>query len=261
MRQIVLEMALTVLISSLFVTPAGDRAEAAGRPNSKTAAAEVRSDAGGAGAICGIVKFAGRLPKPARIDMAQEPACERMHGGRLTIPTVVGGPGDTLADVVVYISGGLDGRRYETPAEPVMIDQKGCMFSPHVLGLRVNQKLLVYNSDPTMHTVHPLPAYNPPWNRSQMVAMPPIETSFTHEEIAIPVKCNVHPWMKSFVAVFAHPFFAVTRSDGAFELRNMPPGTYTVTAWHESLGTCEQKVTLRPGETMELEFTLKSNAE
>lgn len=261
MRHIHLQIVLAALSLFPLATPLSDGARAAGKPDPTAAGTASHFDSGSPAAICGTVRFTGRLPKPARIDMAQEPTCERMHGGRLTIPSAVTGPGDTLADVIVYISGGLDGRRYDPPDHPVVIDQKGCMFSPHVLALRVNQKLLVYNSDPTVHTVHPLPENNRPWNRSQLESMPPIETCFAHEEIAIPVKCNIHPWMKSYVAVFAHPFFTITKCDGAFELRNMPPGTYTITAWHESLGISEQKVTVRSGETRELEFTFKANSE
>ncbi|HYK90868.1 MAG TPA: carboxypeptidase regulatory-like domain-containing protein [Acidobacteriota bacterium] len=215
-------------------------------------------DSNGAALVSGVAKMIGPPPKLMAINMAQEPACAKMHGGQTTSEEVETGAGGTLANVVVYISSGLGDRSFQTPSQPVTMDQKGCMYGPHVLALQTSQKLQVVNSDPTSHNIHPLPANNREWNKSQPPGMPPIETSFAREEISIPVKCNVHPWMRSYIAVFKHPYFAVTGKEGRFELRNLPPGSYTVTAWHEKFGTSEQKITVAPNDSKNLEFIFKS---
>ncbi|HYK89460.1 MAG TPA: carboxypeptidase regulatory-like domain-containing protein [Acidobacteriota bacterium] len=228
-------------------------------PCSASAASRQGSSPGvRSGSITGIVTFNGPLPRSARIDMAQEPVCAQMHGGPTISSMILAGPNNTLGNVIVYISRGLNQQHYDPPKEPLVIDQKGCIFEPHVLAIQAHQKLLVLNSDPTMHNIHPLAEYNPSWNRSQTETMSPIETSFAHEEIAIRVKCNVHPWMKGYIAVFAHPYFAVTGREGRFELKNLPPGTYTITAWHETFGTIEKQVTVGSEESKKLEFAFRT---
>ncbi len=203
----------------------------------------------------GIARFRGQLPKPFLIDMAQEPACAGGYPGPVPANVVSTESDGALANVIVYISEGLGERRFNPPTQPAVIDQRGCFFYPHVLAMQANQKLQVLNSDTTMHNVHPLPAKNRSWNRSQLESMPPIETTFALEEIAIPMKCDVHPWMRSYIAVFHHPYFAVTGEDGSFELRNLPPGTYTLSGWHEQLGTSDQKINLGPDQTIKVDFT------
>jgi hypothetical protein len=130
------------------------------------------------------------------------------------------------------------------------------MYEPHVLAVRANQKLELVNDDPTSHNIHPTPANNREWNKAE----PPgskLEDSFAREEIAIPVKCNVHPWMKAYIAVFNNPYYQVTGKDGSFSLKNVPPGTYTVTAWHELYGSSEQSVTVGPSESKSVTITFK----
>src|SRR6202041_2737192 len=161
-----------------------------------------------------------------------------------------------LANAVIYVSDGLGTRTFEPPSEPVVFEQKGCQYKPHVLALQANQKLDVVNSDETTHNIHPNPANNREWNMTQPHGVP-LEDSFAREEIAIPVKCNVHPWMKGYIAVFKHPFFAVTGKDGNFDLSNLPPGTYTIKAWHEKLGTSTQTVVIGANETKEISFVFK----
>jgi hypothetical protein len=136
-----------------------------------------------------------------------------------------------------------------------VLEQKGCQYKPHVLALQANQKLDVVNSDETTHNIHPSPNNNREWNMTQPHGMP-LEKTFAREEIAISVKCNVHPWMKGYIAVFKHPYFAVTDKNGNFELKEVPPGTYTITAWQEKLGTQTQKVTVGATEAT-IDFAFK----
>ena len=162
-----------------------------------------------------------------------------------------------LQNVIVFVSEGLGDRTFDAPTQPVVVEQKGCMYQPHVLAVRANQPLQVVNDDPTSHNIHPMPANNREWNKAE----PPgsqLEESFAREEIAIPVKCNVHPWMHGYIAVFKHPYFAVTGKDGSFDLSNLPPGTYTIKAWHEKLGTSTQTVTIGANETKEINFVFKA---
>jgi len=146
--------------------------------------------------------------------------------------------------VIVYISEGLKDSGAATPAAPAVIAQKGCMYQPHVLAMQAGQNLQIINDDPTSHNIHPMPVNNREWNKSQPPGMAPIDATFAREEISIPVKCNIHPWMKSYIAVFKNPYFTVTGKDGSFRLLNLPPGNYTITAWHEKYGSISQSVTL-----------------
>ena len=125
---------------------------------------------------------------------------------------------------------------FPTPTDAVTLDQKGCHYVPHVMGLQTNQKLRITNSDPTQHNIHPTPKSNPEWNQTQANGAAPIEKTFARAEVLIPVKCNQHPWMKSYIGVLKHPFFAVSAEDGTFTIKGVPPGTYTVAAWHEKGG-------------------------
>jgi plastocyanin len=161
-----------------------------------------------------------------------------------------------LQNVIVFVSEGLGDRTFNPPTESVVVEQKGCMYQPHVLAVRANQTLQLVNDDATSHNIHPVPTNNREWNKAE----PPnskLEDSFAREEIAIPVKCNVHPWMRGYIAVFKHPYFAVTGKDGGFDLSNLPPGTYTIKAWHEKLGTSTQTVTIGANETKEINFVFK----
>lgn len=206
--------------------------------------------------IVGRIRFEGQPPKPIPINMSADPACLKQHPGAASERVVAGSDGG-LGNVIVFIQSGLGERTFDVPGEAVVMDQKGCMYSPHVIALRTNQKLRVVNNDPVSHNIHPMPANNREWNKAQ----PPgttVEESFAREEIAIPIKCNVHPWMRGYVAVFKHPFFAVTPADGSFTLHDVPPGEYVIAAWHEKLGTQTQKITIAAGESKTLDFVFKS---
>ncbi len=209
-----------------------------------------------ASSLKGTVKFEGTAPKPTRIDMSQDPLCAKAHSTPATTEEVVVGPNSGLENVVVYVSDGLTTHTFQAPQQPVTFEQKGCQYKPHVLAMQASQKLEIVNSDETTHNIHPNPSNNREWNMTQPHGAP-LEQTFAREEIAVPIKCNVHPWMKGYIAVFKHPYFSVTDKDGGFDIKDLPPGTYTITAWQEKLGTQTQKVTIAAGESKSLDFTFK----
>lgn len=209
----------------------------------------------GDGAVTGTVLFAGKAPAPAPLRTDAEPACNARHPGGLMSESLVVNPDGTLRNVFVHVVSGLEGRTFAPPAEAVSLDQRGCQYVPHVLGVQVGQVVRLVNSDSVLHNVHSRPAAGKGFNvgmpgRSQPWA---VEKSFTAAEI-VPIRCDVHPWMVSWAAVSDHPFFSVTGKDGAFALRGLPAGEYTVQAWHETLGTLTQKVSVGAHATASLTF-------
>jgi plastocyanin len=188
--------------------------------------------------------------------MAADPSCAKQHSTLVLNQDVVADAKGALQNVVVFVADGLGDRTFDPPTQPAVIEQKGCVYQPHVLALQANQRLEVVNDDPTSHNVHATPVSNREWNKAE----PPgtrVDEAFAREEVAIPVKCNIHPWMRSYVAVFKHPYFVVTGKDGSFDLRNLPPGTYTIKAWHEKLGTATQKITVGANDTKAIDFVFK----
>src|SRR5271157_2338405 len=171
------------------------------------------ADAAATAVVTGVVKLDGPAPAVKPISMAKDPECMKMHPGSVANEEIVAGSDGTLGNVIVYISEGLGSRTFDPPSIPVVIEQKGCTYRPHVLAMQANQKIKIVNNDPTSHNIHPLPENNREWNKSQPPGQPPIEATFAREEITIPVKCNEHPWMHAYIAVFKHPFFTVTGKD------------------------------------------------
>jgi plastocyanin len=211
-----------------------------------------------AATITGHVQFSGRKPAGKVIDMDQDPDCARLHkNGRVTEDAVAVSSAGALANVFVYLQSGLEGKKFEPVAAPVTIDQNGCWFRPRVLGIQTGQTLNVTNSDPVTHNIHPIAQVNREWNQSQASGDPPLKRRFARQETMIPVKCNIHRWMHAYIGVVDHPYFAVTGADGSFEIRNVPPGTYTLAAWQETLGQQQQPVTLSPSGKAEIAFTFK----
>jgi plastocyanin len=219
-----------------------------------TAAPATPVDPATAATITGTVKYPGAAPKPVKIDMSQDPACK---GGDNTVETLVVNNGK-LENAFVYVKDGLGSRTFDAPKEPVTLDQKGCRYHPHVVGIMTGQQLKVINSDDTTHNIHPTPKDNREWNESQPPKAAAIEKTFAREEILLPVKCNQHPWMKMYVNVVKSPYFAVTDKDGKFTLKGLPPGTYTVAVVHEKLGTDTQQVTVGAKESKTADFTMKA---
>lgn len=210
--------------------------------------------------INGKVLFTGEKQAPKSINMSAEPVCKQSHTGNVYFEDVVVNDNGTLQNVFVYVKDGLGNRTFETPKTPATLDQHGCLYSPHVVALQAGQDLKILNSDNTNHNIHPMPTNNREWNQSMAPKQEPLMRNFPREEIMIPVKCNIHPWMKSYIGVLKHPFFAVTGKDGSYEIKGLPPGTYTIEAWHEKYKTQTQQVTVGPKESKSIDFTYKSDS-
>lgn len=211
-----------------------------------------------AAAISGKVVFTGKKPASKTINMAAEEAeCLRLHKGKPVEQSVVIGEGGALANVFVYVQAGLEGKQFAPPADKAKIDQAGCTFHPRVFGIRAGQTLEVTNSDTVSHNIHPMPKNNREWNQQQAPGSGALEREFARAEVMVPVKCNIHSWMKSWIGVMDHPYFAVSGVDGSFSLKNLPPGEYTLEAWHEVHGSQQQKVTLASSAAGTAEFTFK----
>ncbi|HUM05245.1 MAG TPA: carboxypeptidase regulatory-like domain-containing protein [Terriglobales bacterium] len=207
------------------------------------------------GTVSGNATYAGTPAKPKAIDMSQEPVCAKEHATPVTAETVVTGPNNALANVVVYISAGAPDEG-QVPTQAVTLEQKGCQYIPHVLVVHTGQQLDVVNNDQTSHNVHPQAKANREWNKSQPPGARPITEKYDKEEF-IPVKCNVHPWMRAYLVVLKTNHYSVSKSDGSFTLPNLPPGRYTLTAWHEDYGTQTAEVTITGNETKKVNFTFK----
>lgn len=206
-------------------------------------------------AVSGRVLLDADPPRLAPLSVS-EPACRALHPRGLPDERIVAGPHRELANVFVWIKAGLAETRFPAPAIPVRIDQHGCRYEPHVFGIRVGQPLEIVNSDPVLHNIHALAKAGAPFN----AAMPPrpqawtIRRTFTAPEVMVRIRCDVHGWMSAWAGVLPHPYFAVSGSDGRFLLPALPPGTYTLAAWHEACGTLTRTVVIRPGRPAVVEF-------
>jgi hypothetical protein len=208
---------------------------------------------GNEGSITGTIAFTGDPPGPYPIDMSADMACARMNQ-RPVMDDLITTNG-FVANVLVYVkASALDEFTFEAPTARVILDQRGCWFVPRVVGLQTSQLLEIRNSDPTTHNIHPRPKKNSEWNVSQPAGAVPLLRKFAVPEL-IPIKSNQHPWMRAYAAVFAHPFFGVTGQQGAFSIDGLPPGTYTLIAWHERLGEKTLEVTVSPGSSQHLHIS------
>ncbi len=250
---------LALAISSLVAGCGGSTTEkSAPAATAQPAAALV--DPATAGGITGKVVLEGTAPRNALIKMDADPACAGAAKGPQTQETFMVGEGGAFQNVFVYVKDGLGSRRFPVPASAVTIDQQGCRYRPHVLGVQVGQALEMVNSDPTVHNVHAMAAANQEFNIGQPVQGMKTSRTFASREVMVLLKCDVHPWMNAYVGVLDHPYFAVTGADGRFDLMTLPPGTYTIEAWHEKLGTMTQSVTIGEKETKDVTFTFKAPA-
>ena len=225
----------------------------------ETAAPPTPIDPATVATVTGKINFQGTKPKLARLMMDQDPACMQKHSGPVLAEDGAVNDNGTLPNVFIYVKSGAEKYTFAVPGEPVELDQDGCMYKPHVLGVQVGQTLSILTKDPTTHNIHPMPKDNREWNVSQAPNAAPLQQKFSRPEVMIPVKCNQHPWMKAYIGVTKHPFFAVTGSDGTYTIQGLPPGDYTIEAWTATFGTQEQKVTVAAQESKTLDFTFKSS--
>jgi plastocyanin len=223
-------------------------------PSGAPAASAV--DPNTAGNITGAIKLEGEAPKPEGIKMNADPVCVR-EGKGTTTEFILTGDGGALQNVFVYVKDGLGNRTFPTPSTSLVLDQKGCHYRPHVFGIMVGQPLEILNSDPTLHNIHALPKNNQEFNTGQPIQGMKFNHTFTTKEVMLPFKCDVHGWMNAYVGVLDHPYFSTTGQDGKFALKGLPPGTYTIEAWHEKLGAQTQNVTIGDKETKDVSFTFK----
>jgi plastocyanin len=207
--------------------------------------------------ITGTITFAGKAPALKPLAMDAEPVCHKKHGGKpAPNEALVLGTGNTMGNIMVWVSKGLPaGQTWPAPTTPVVLDQDGCVYKPHVMGIMVGQTYRILNSDGILHNIHTLPKINPSFNRGQPATVKEMTTTFPKPEAMLQVKCDVHPWMSAYIGVFTHPFFSVTSTDGTFTISGLDAGSYEITAWHERLGTQTASVTVAANEAKAQNFT------
>jgi plastocyanin len=223
-------------------------------PAADSAPAAPAVDPATAATIAGTINLEGTAPTPDMIKMNADPVCVKEGKGGTTefIVSEAGG----LGNVLIYLKEGVNGS-FPAPTEPVILDQKGCKYTPHVFGIMVGQPLQIVNSDPTLHNIHAIPKTNSEFNTGQPIQGMKFDHTFTAKEVMVPFKCDVHGWMNAHVAVLDHPFFAVSAKGGKFEIKGVPPGKYTIEAWHEKLGAQTLQVEVAAKESKAADFTFK----
>lgn len=228
--------------------------DAAGKP---AAPAQPAAGATGTGtaSVSGKISFDGTVPPAEKVKVGADPKCQAMHPNGLEKQAIQVKDGG-LANVLVYVKSGIGGT-YPAPTEPVVLDQHGCNYIPHVVVLQAGQPLKIRNSDDTLHNIHPRPTVNEEFNIGQPKQGMESTKSFDKPEIMFPVGCDVHPWMRAFMAVMSHPFHAVTAEGGSFTIKGLPAGEYEIEAVHEKLKTMTGKVTVKDGEAAKLDLTFK----
>jgi plastocyanin len=253
-------LALSLMLALGVAACGGSQPAPAPEGQQPPAAAAV--DPATAATVNGKITLEGAPPANQPIRMNADPVCLRENKGAQTQETFMVGDGGSLGNVFVYVQDGLGGRTFQAPTTPIVIDQKGCRYVPHVLGVMVGQPIEILNSDPTLHNIHATPKANQEFNTAQPIqGMKTMHTFTTREpEVVVPFKCDVHGWMNAYAGVLDHPYFAVTGADGSFQIPNLPPGTYTIAAWHERLGTQTQSITVAEKESKDANFTFKAAA-
>ena len=209
-----------------------------------------------AATVTGLVKYEGAPPQVAKLQMGADPFCASHHQGQpAPAEEVVVGPAGELANVLVYVKNAPSAQPNNTPA---LLDQRGCLYIPHVSAVQVNQPVNIRNSDNTLHNVHAMPSTNRQFNEGQPVQGMVSQKKFDKVEMKpFLIKCDVHGWMRSYMAVLPHSWHGVSQANGSFNIANLPPGNYTLVAWHEKFGQQEQQVTVGPNEQKQVAFTFK----
>ena len=217
--------------------------------------------AAAAATVTGTVNFDGKAPTLRPLAMDADPVCAKKHSAPVPNEMLVLGNGNTMGNILVWVSKGLPaGKTFPVPKTPVTLDQNGCMYKPHVMGIMVGQTYKILNSDGVLHNIHTLPKVNPAFNKGMPPTLKEATTVFNKPEEVFHIKCDVHPWMSAYMAVFTHPFFSATGTDGKFTISGLDPGTYEITAWHERLGTQTASVTVGASDTKTQNFTFKMPA-
>ena len=208
-----------------------------------------------ASTVTGTVTFDGKAPNLRPLAMDADPACAKKHTAPVPSEALVLGNGNTMGNIMVWVSKGLPaGKTWPAPKTPVTLDQKGCQYFPHVMGIMVGQPYRILNSDGILHNVHALPTINKQFNRAMPATLKEASATFEKPEDMFHIKCDVHPWMSAYVGAFTHPFFFVTGPDGKYTISGLDPGTYEITAWHEKLGTQKATVTVGASDTKAQNF-------
>ena len=248
------------LVAMLAIGCGGDAGDgAADGDGGETGAAAPAVDPAIAATISGTVTFTGTAPAATPIDMSEEPVCADKYDEQPMTEHVRVSDGN-LANVFVFVSEGLGDMTPPRASESVMLDQEGCRYHPHVLGIQTGQDLVIRNSDAVLHNINTQSTANRPFNISQPQAGMESTRTFNTAEVMVPVKCDVHGWMNAFIGVTAHPYHAVTEDDGSFTIEGLPPGEYVIEAWHETLGAQTMSVTVGEAETGTADFTYDENA-
>ena len=255
MKRTLIGLALAVAALTRMVACGGGDGQSASAPEGTADTAPQSAPpaaTGGSGRISGKATYANGDPD-TRIAMDADPVCASLHGDAVHTEKVVHDGSGNLANVFVYVKEGLSGS-YPPPGDSHVLDQVGCQYHPHVSGMQVSQKLIIRNSDPTLHNVHAMPTINKEFNMGQPFQGMELEHTFDQSEVMVRFKCDVHPWMSSYMGVLDHPFFSVSGTDGSYSIDNLPPGDYVVEAWHEELGTQTQNVTVDASGEVEATF-------
>lgn len=250
---------LVLLAAILFAAGCGSDEGAKGpgkgnAPKGPSASAKDWDPAAGTATIEGKVVFDGQAPERLPVDMASDPECLAMHSQPALDETVVVNGNGTLKNVFVWVKEGLEDWKFPIPTEAAHLDQEGCVYVPHVLGVMAGQKLQIKNSDDVTHNIHAFAEVNESFNFSQAKKGAVDEKSFGRSELPVKIKCDIHGWMSARVFVVWHPFFAVTGDDGTFSLGKLPPGKYVLEAWHEDLGSQTMEVEVADGKTATVDF-------
>jgi len=208
-----------------------------------------------AASVTGKVVYEGAVPNLRPISMDADPICSSKHDSPVLPDVLVLGEGNSMANILVYVSD-VSGD-FPTPEEEVILNQEGCRYEPHVIGLQKDQKIKILNPDGTLHNIHALPKINTEFNMAMPKFKKSMVKSFNKAEGVFPIKCDVHPWMSAWIAVFDHPFFSVTQKNGVFSIDGLSAGTYEIVAWHEKLGEQTFSVTVGADEAKTLDITFK----
>jgi len=248
-------LALCCSLAVLVACGGGEKGEESSEAPAESAPAVDTANAGG---VKGVVNYAGP-DGDTPIAMNADPNCAALHSAPVDTNHYAIKDGK-LANVFVYVKSGLEGKTFPTPTEKKTLDQQGCLYHPHVMGLQVGQPLSIKNSDATLHNIHAMPKSNSEFNNAQPVQNMEFDQTFDKAEVMVPFKCDIHPWMNAYLGVVEHPYYAVSLEDGSFSLEKLPPGTYTLEAWHEELGTATQEVTVAPNQTVDVTFDFQPKA-